>query len=128
MVALIGIFVILFFFILAITVFMIVCQWKLYSKAGKPGWACIVPIYNTIVLLEIVKKPIWWIALLMIPLVNFVVVILVFVELAKAYGKDGSFAVGLVLLPIVFLPILAFGDSVYVYSDEMQATSDLLDN
>jgi hypothetical protein len=128
MAALIGIFVILFFFILAISVFMIVCQWKLYSKAGKPGWACIVPIYNTIVLLEIVKKPIWWIALLMIPIVNFVVVILVFVELAKAYGKDGSFAVGLILLPVVFLPILAFGDSVYIYGDEMQATSDFLDN
>lgn len=126
--ALIGIFAILFFFVLAISVFMIVCQWKLYSKAGKPGWACIVPIYNTIVLLEIVKKPIWWIALLMIPIVNFIVLILVFVELAKAYGKEGSFAIGLILLPVVFLPILAFGDSAYVYGDEIQSTSDLLDN
>ena len=126
--ALIGVFLLLFVLVFALAVFMIVCRWKLYSKAGKPGWACIVPIYNIIVLLEIVKKPIWWIILLMIPIVNFVVLILIFIELAKAFGKDGGYAVGLILLPVVFLPMLAFGDAQYVYGDRMQPTSDLLDN
>jgi hypothetical protein len=78
--------------------------------------------------LEIVKKPIWWIILLMIPIVNFVVLILIFIELAKAFGKDGGYAVGLILLPVVFLPMLAFGDAQYIYGDKMQPTSDLLDN
>lgn len=126
--ALIGIFFLLFVLIFALAVFMIVCQWKIYSKAGKPGWACLVPIYQLVVLMEIVKKPVWWIILMMIPIVNVVVLILVFIELAKAFGKDGGFAAGLLLLPIVFFPILAFGDAQYVYGDRIQPTSDLLDN
>ena len=48
-------------FYLAIIVVLIAAQWKIFAKAGKPGWACIVPIYSTIVLLEIVGKPLWWI-------------------------------------------------------------------
>lgn len=123
-----GIILIFVLLVLAISVFMVVCQWKIYSKAGKPGWACLVPIYQLVVLMEIVKKPVWWIILMMIPIVNVVVLILVFIELAKAFGKDGGFAAGLLLLPIVFFPILAFGDAQYVYGDRMQPTSDLLDN
>ncbi len=123
-----GIILIFVLLVLAISVFMVVCQWKIYSKAGKPGWACLVPIYQLVVLMEIVKKPVWWIILMMIPIVNVVVLILVFIELAKAFGKDGGFAAGLLLLPIVFFPILAFGDAQYVYGDKMQPTSDLLDN
>ena len=102
------------FVILAIAVFLIICQWKIYEKAGKPGWASIIPIYNIVVLLEIVKKPIWWLVLLMIPLVNVVIAILIMIELAKVFGKDGGFTVGLILLPYVFYPILAFGDAKYI--------------
>ena len=114
--------------VLAIAVFLIACQWKIYSKAGKPGWACLVPIYNIVVLLEIVNKPVWWILLMLIPIVNFVIAIIIIIELAKAFGKDGGFAVGLLLLPIVFYPLLAFGDSQYVYGAKEQPTSDLLDH
>lgn len=117
-----------FIFVLALVIFMIACMWRIYSKAGKPGWAAIVPIYNYVVLLEIVKKPIWWIILMLIPIVNFIIIIIIMVELAKAYGKEGGFAAGLILLPIVFFPILAFGDAKYVYGDKPQPTSDLLDN
>jgi hypothetical protein len=102
------------FVILAIAVFLIICQWKIYAKAGKPGWASIIPIYNIVILLEIVKKPIWWLVLLMIPLVNVVIAILIMIELAKVFGKDGGFTVGLILLPYVFYPILAFGDAKYI--------------
>jgi len=117
-----------FVFVLALAIFMIVCMWKIYAKADKPGWASIVPIYNYVVLLEIIKKPIWWIILMLIPIVNFIIIIIIMIELAKAYGKDGGFAVGLILLPIVFFPILAFGDAKYVYGDKAQPASDLLDN
>jgi hypothetical protein len=93
---------------------MVASLWKLYSKAGKPGWAAIIPIYNYVILLEIVGKPVWWIILMLIPLVNFVVLIIIMVEFAKSYGKSGGYAVGLLFLPIIFFPMLAFGDSVYV--------------
>lgn len=103
-----------FLFFLAIMVFFIACMWKIFTKAGKPGWAALIPIYNTIVMLEIVGKPIWWIVLFLIPLVNLVVAIMLLVELAKSYGQSTGFALGLLFLPVIFYPILAFGSSTYV--------------
>ncbi len=107
----------------AVIVLMIASLWKVYVKAGKPGWAAIVPIYNYIVLLEIVKKPLWWIILLFIPFVNFIVAILVYNELSKAFGKGTGFAVGLIFLPFIFIPLLGFGDAEYVYGDGASTTS-----
>lgn len=98
---------------LAFAVFMIIAMWKVYEKAGKPGWAAIIPIYNMIVLLEIVGKPKWWILLFLIPFVNYVFIIWTYNMLSKSFGKDEAFTVGLVLLNIVFFPILAFGDAEY---------------
>lgn len=105
----------------AIGIFMIICMWKVYSKAGKPGWAAIVPIYNIVVLLEIVKKPVWWLILLLIPIVNIIIMILIYVELAKAFGQGVGFGLGLIFLSIIFFPILAFGDYQYVFD---QSNSD----
>lgn len=85
-------------------------MWKVYEKAGQPGWAAIIPIYNLVVLLQIVNKPIWWIVLLLIPLINIVILIMVSIALAEKFGKGGGFAVGMVFLPFVFYPILGFGD------------------
>jgi Family of unknown function (DUF5684) len=101
-------------FYLAIIVLMIASLWTIYSKAGQPGWAAIVPIYNVIVLLEIVGKPWWWFFLMLIPIVNIVILIMVYHKLSLSFGKDGGFTVGLILLGIVFFPILAFGDAKYV--------------
>lgn len=98
---------------LAIIVLLIVSMWKVFTKAGQPGWAAIVPIYNIVVLLKIIGKPVWWIIGLIIPIVNFIVLILMSVELAKVFGKSTGFAIGLMLLGIVFFPILAFGDAKY---------------
>jgi len=80
---------------------------------SEPGWASIIPINNVIVLLKIAGKPLWWIILLIIPFVNCVIGILVVLGPAKAFGKGGGFAVGLLLLPFVFYPILGFGDAAY---------------
>jgi hypothetical protein len=99
---------------LAVAALFIASLWKLYTKAGKPGWAAIVPIYQVIVLLEIVGRPIWWIALLFIPFANMIVGIILAIDLAKSFGKDMGFAIGMVLLSFIFLPMLAFGDARYV--------------
>src|SRR4051812_46245057 len=72
----------------AAAVVIIIANWKLYKKAGKEGWASIIPIHNMIVLLEIVKRPLWWIILMFIPLVNIVTMFIVCYDLAKAFGKD----------------------------------------
>jgi hypothetical protein len=98
---------------LAILLLMIISMWKIFTKAGKPGWAAIIPIYNAIVLLEIVDKPLWWIILMFIPIVNFVISIIVTVELAKKFGQSTGFAVGLILLAPIFYPILGFGSAQY---------------
>ncbi len=100
-------------FVLAIAVVMLISMWKIFSKAGQPGWAILVPIYNMITLLKVVRKPVWWILLMLIPFVNFIIIILVYLELAKVFGKDTGFGLGIVFLPIIFLPMLAFSNSEY---------------
>lgn len=102
---------------MAVTVLMIVSMWKVFTKAGKPGWAAIIPVYNTVVLFQISGLNPWLILLSIVPFVNFIAVpvlmILANVKLAKAFGKGGGFAVGLILLNAIFMPILAFSDAEY---------------
>jgi len=98
---------------LAILVLVVASLWKVFTKAGKPGWAAIIPIYNLIVLLEIVKRPLWWIILFLIPIVSLIAAIIVMIDLAKAFGKGTGFGIGLALLGIIFLPILGFGSAQY---------------
>lgn len=100
--------------ILAVVVFIIAAMWKIFEKAGQPGWAAIVPIYNCYVLLKIVGKPGWWLLLFLIPIVNYVFIIWTYNMLSKSFGKEEGFTVGLVLLGIVFFPILGFGDAKYL--------------
>jgi hypothetical protein len=101
------------FFMFAVVIFILVSMWKVYQKAGKPGWAAIIPIYNILVLLEIVGKPWWWLLLMFIPFVNIVIMIIVYLELAKVFSKGTGFGCGLILLPFVFVPMLAFGNAQY---------------
>ncbi len=105
---------------LLVMVFMIIALWFLFVKAGEPGWAAIIPIYNILIWLKVAGKPWWWIfAILLnfIPVVGSILVlvwaILVWHGISKNFGKDAGYTVGLVLLPFVFVPILAWGDAVY---------------
>ena len=98
---------------LAVFVVIIIGMWKIYSKAGKPGWASIVPIYNIIVLLEIIGRPVWWIVLMFIPLVNLVIGVITALDLAKSFGKGAGFGLGLIFLSPIFYPILGFGSAQY---------------
>ncbi len=97
----------------AILLLVIISMWKIFEKAGKPGWAAIIPIYNLIVLLEIVGKPVWWIILLLIPFVNLFIMIYLAHLLAKAFGKDIVMTILLILLPFIGYPMLAFSDVTY---------------
>ena len=98
---------------LAFTILIIAAWWKIFSKAGQPGWACIIPIYNLYVWCKIVGRPWWWILLMLIPFVNFVVLIILIIDLAKSFGKGMGFGIGLLLLAVIFFPILGFGSAQY---------------
>jgi hypothetical protein len=98
---------------LAILVLVIVAMWKVFTKAGQPGWAVLIPIYNAYVLCKIAGKPGWWVILLFIPLVNFVIAIILAIGVANNFGKGAGFGIGLAFLPMIFYPILAFGDATY---------------
>jgi hypothetical protein len=88
--------------VLGIGVLMIVSLWKIFEKANRPGWAAIIPIYNTYVMLEICGRPGWWLILMFIPFVSFVIAIILFMDLAKMFGQSGAFAIGLLFLPFIF--------------------------
>ncbi len=98
---------------LVVLVVLIAAMWKIFTKAGKPGWAAIVPFYNIIVLLEIVGRPVWWFVMLLIPVVNLVFAFILAIDLAKSFGKGTGFAMGLIFIGPIFYPILGFGSARY---------------
>ena len=98
---------------LLIALLLIVAMWKVFTKAGQPGWASIIPIYNLYIWCKIVGRPWWWILLMLIPFVNFIICIILCIDLAKSFGKGVGFGIGLALLGIIFFPILGFGSAQY---------------
>ena len=100
-------------FMLIFVVIMVLASWRIFQKASKPGWASIIPIYNLIVMLQIIKKPLWWIVLFFIPFVSAITGIIISYNLAKAFGKGVGFTFGLIFLPFIFYPILGFGEAKY---------------
>jgi Family of unknown function (DUF5684) len=103
----------LIFIYLAIIVVVIAGFWCVFTKAGEAGWKSIIPIWNIIVLLRIIGRPVWWIILLIIPLVGFVISLIISLDLAKSFGKGNGFGVGIWLLGVIFVPILGFGSATY---------------
>jgi len=101
------------FLVLLVIVLMIVAMWKVFEKAGHPGWAAIIPIYNTYIFLKIAGKPGWWLILLFIPIVNLIFAIIAALAFAANFGKSTGFAIGIIFLPFIFIPMLAFGDATY---------------
>jgi hypothetical protein len=97
----------------AFAILLIVAMWKVFTKAGQPGWASIIPIYNLYIWCKIVGRPGWWILLMLIPLVNIIVGIILCIDMAKSFGKGVGFGIGLALLGVIFVPILGFGSAQY---------------
>ena len=98
---------------LLIALLLIVAMWKVFTKAGQPGWASIIPIYNLYIWCKIVGRPGWWILLMLIPFVNIIVGIILCIDMAKSFGKGAGFGIGLALLGVIFIPILGFGSAQY---------------
>lgn len=105
--------VLILLIILTITVLIIAGQWIVFQKAGQAGWKSLIPFYNMYILMQIAGKPGWWMFLLLIPLVGLIVYLFAMLSLAKAFGRSELFGIGLLLLPMIFFPLLAFGGSQY---------------
>lgn len=99
---------------LVVAVIVIVAMWKIFTKAGEPGWGAIIPIYNTYLMFKIAMGNGWLFLLLFVPVVNFVIEIMVMIKLAKAFGHGVGFGLGLIFLSPIFILILAFGSSDYI--------------
>ena len=115
--AALGILAFVYILCLSVCIFTIVCNWKVFKKAGKNGWEAIIPIYNIVVLLEITKLPMWYLILFFIPFANFVALIIIYIELAKKFGQSTLFGIGLTFFTPIFMAILAFNKN-YVYQVE----------
>lgn len=97
----------------ALAIVVIAGVWKTFTKAGQPGWACIIPIYNIYVLTQVAGKPGWWVLLYFIPIVMVVVHIIVLAGVARNFGQGIGFTLGLFFLSFIFFPILGFGSATY---------------
>ncbi len=98
---------------LAICATVIAGVWRVFTKAGEPGWGVLIPIYNFYLLCRIAQRPGWWLILMFIPVVNLAVGIVLSIDIARHFGKGAGFGVGLAFLGIVFYPILGFGSAEY---------------
>jgi hypothetical protein len=98
---------------LAFTVAIVAGMWKVFEKAGQPGWAALIPFYNMYVATQIAGRDILWFILLLVPCVNIVASIVIWMDVAKNFGKDAIWGVGIAFLPFIFLPLLGFGDAKY---------------
>ena len=118
-----GSLVIMLLLMIFLAIIPIVAMWKIFQKAGREGWEGIIPIYNIFILLVIIKKPWYWFILMMIPYVGIIWNIWSMNLLVKSFGKSSGFTVGVILLPFIFLPILAFGDAEYTSPEDDLETS-----
>ena len=106
---------VLFLFLIyaAIIVLYIAGLWKVFEKAGQKGWFAIIPFLNIYILIKLAGREGWWIILFLIPCVNIVVQFIVYIDVAQKFGKSVAYGVGMVILPIIFFPMLGFGDAEY---------------
>jgi len=105
----------LFFAVYAAVIVLIIAgMWKMFVKAGQQGWLSIIPILNTYVIIKLAGREGWWILLFLIPCVNIVVAIIVYMDLAQKFGKSAAYGLGLIFLPFIFIPVLGFGDAEFI--------------
>lgn len=108
---------------LAVAVFYFVAGWKVFAKAGQPGWGVFVPIFNLYLVCKISGRPVWWMILFIIPLVNIVVGLFLAMDVAKAFSKSSGFGIGLWLLGFIFVPILGYGTAQYTNPNPLRRLS-----
>ena len=117
---------VLFFLVLfmALSILMFISLWKIFKKAGKPGWASIVPIYNIYIMCEIAEKEWWYVLLSCVPFANIYAMIVLYNGMAKRFGKSGGFVAGMLLLPVVFFPMLAFGKDAAIVNNQPNTSNE----
>ena len=93
---------------------IVIPYWVIFTKAGRPGWPALIPIYSSYIMLKVVGRPGWWLWLFLIPVVNFVILIIMLNDLSKSFGHGVGFTFGLIFLSLIFYYILAFGSSTYL--------------
>ena len=98
---------------LLIAVIVIAGLWKTFDKADVPGWWSIIPILNLYGILKVAGRPVWWLLLFLIPCIDIIIALVVFIDVAQRFGKGMGFAIGLWILPFVFFIILGFGTATY---------------
>lgn len=109
-----AIFGFIFFALYALVIVAVIAgMWKVFTKAGEPGWGAIIPIYNVYLLLKIADRPAWWLVLFIIPVVNIIIQVIVSIDVAKNFGKGVGYGIGLTFLAFIFYPLLGFGDATY---------------
>ena len=108
-----GVSILMWIIGMAVVIFSVVCMWKVFTKAGKKGWASIIPIYNMVVMIEIAELPMWYIALFFVPLANIYAMFKIYIEIAHKFGKSTGFGIGLIFLGVIFMPMLAFCKAEY---------------
>lgn len=118
--AVMGVMLVYSIILIAIAVVELIGMWKMFTKAGEPGWKCLIPIYNLVILFKIAGISPWFILgylLAFIPAVGWIAAlalqIYLAINLAKVFGQSGGFAAGLVLLQPIFICILGFGKAEY---------------
>jgi hypothetical protein len=112
------IFVVVFALIaLAVALLLVIALWKIFTKAGKPGWATLVPLYNLVVLLQIVGRPWWYIFFIVVPGAQIILWAVVAINMGRVFDKNWAFGLGIFLLPFIFIPILGLGKATYMSPD-----------
>lgn len=105
-----ALFIGIIIFSLLLGLIKLISYWKIFTKKGKPGWAILIPIYNVIVQIQVANLSMIYFLLLLIPIVNIYAIFKINISMAHNFGKTTGFGIGLVLLPIIFIPLLAFSD------------------
>lgn len=113
-----GGFIVFYIISILFIILLLVSMWRIFVKADRPGWAAIVPLYNSFTLFDISFGNGWIFLTTLVPCVNIIFMIILCFKLANAYGKGVGFGFGLLFLPVIFIPILAFGDAEFVPEHE----------
>lgn len=98
---------------LILTIFVMAGSWRMFQKMGQPGWAAIVPFYNTYVVCETLYGSGWKMLLFLIPLYNIYYGFRVGIDLARGFNQGTGYGIGLTLLSVVFVPLTGFGSAVW---------------
>lgn len=114
--------------LLVIILVNLVSTWKIYEKAGVPGWKAIIPFYNVWVLAEIGGKPGWWSLLSYIPCIGIFAVVALWMEVCNKFNRNRFFTLGIILLPFVFLPMLAFKEDIQYENSDKNDMHESLEN